>query len=488
MKNLYQFILLLTVSTITLSCSNDLEQEPISIISNDSFWKTKDDAKAGLLAAYTELRDRTDSDMYVLGEGRSEILGLGLVGDGGFRKYYENTLNADDAGPSWQGFYRIINTANLVIKNVPNIDFDVEGDKNNILAEAYTMRAYVYFVMARTWGDLIIHTEPIESSNADVTIKSRSSTAEVFSLIKSDLEMALSLYPNNELPNGRNRWSKAGANALKGNVFLWTGKMLGGGAEDFNIALNAFNDVVDTPNLNLLPNYSDVHNFDNKGNNEIIMGTRYDQLESTNNYIINMYIRAQAIPNDVDSETLALIGVPGGNTIIAPTKLVVDQFSLDDSRRSGTFLEIFSEDKLLTIIAQKNTGTVIDGSRNFLGDIVLYRLADILLMRAETLNALGQDPSEDINTVRMRAYGDNYPDHIFVSNSQSINDEEILKERLFELSLEGKRWWDLIRFNKVFDLVPSLQDKNDTKYLLWPISNGVLSTEPKVEQNPGWGF
>ena len=124
----------------------------------------------------------------------------------------------------------------------------------------------------------------------------------------------------------------------------------------------------------------------------------------------------------------------------------------------------------------------------FLNDVVLYRLADILLMRAETLNALDQDPSDDMNRVRERAYGENFPDHVFVNQSKSLNDEEILRERLFELMLEGKRWWDLVRFNKVFELVPSLQGRDDDKFLVWPISNEILSLEPKVEQNTGWGF
>ncbi len=488
MKNLYQF-LLLTVFTILLSCSGELDQEPISIISNDSFWKTKDDAEGALFGAYVDLRERSYLDMYYMGEARSEMLGEGLVGDGGLRKYYENTLSADDAGPSWEGFYKVINSANLIIKNVPNIDFEGDdGAKNNILAEAYTMRAFVYFVMTRTWGDLVIHTEPIESADPNLTQKQRSSRQEVFNLIKSDLDLAIDLFPNNELPTSRNQWSKAGARALKGNVFLWTGKVLGGGEGDFNIALNEFNSVVNTDGIDLLLNYSDVHDFDNKGNNEIIMAIRNEQFESRSNYVSNMYLSANTIPDDLDEETRLLVGQVGGNTIITPTKLVADQFSMDDTRRNATFLEIFSQGSLLTIIAQKNTGTVFNGNREFISDIVLYRLADVLLMRAETLNALGQDPSADMNKVRMRAYGDNFPLHIFVNQSQSLNDEEILKERLFELMLEGKRWWDLVRFNKVFDLVPSLQGKQDDKYLLWPIGNEVLSLEPNIEQNPGWGF
>ena len=109
-------------------------------------------------------------------------------------------------------------------------------------------------------------------------------------------------------------------------------------------------------------------------------------------------------------------------------------------------------------------------------------------MKAEAENALGQDPSASINKVRLRAYGENFENHIFVNGTKAENDSEILDERLRELFYEGKRWWDLIRFDKVFELVPYFQDHPDEEYkLLWPIGTNILTKEPKVEQNPGWG-
>ena len=60
-------------------------------------------------------------------------------------------------------------------------------------------------------------------------------------------------------------------------------------------------------------------------------------------------------------------------------------------------------------------------------------------MKAEAKNALGQDPSEEMNLIRKRAYGDNFDKHIFVNRSKELNDDEILKERLLELVFEGKK-------------------------------------------------
>ena len=81
-------------------------------------------------------------------------------------------------------------------------------DKAKMLAQAYTMRAFMYFVMTRTWGDLIIHTDPIENTNSEVLYKERRPQTEVFQLIKDDLEKALSLYPDDNFGDQRAMWSK----------------------------------------------------------------------------------------------------------------------------------------------------------------------------------------------------------------------------------------------------------------------------------------
>ena len=127
------------------------------------------------------------------------------------------------------------------------------------------------------------------------------------------------------------------------------------------------------------------------------------------------------------------------------------------------------------------------GVRYFKDDVILYRYADVLLMKAEAKNALGQDPSAEINQVRQRAYGTAFAQHTFVSGSKEQNDDAILQERLLELAFEGKRWWDLVRFNKAFDLVPSLQNrKGQNHLLLFPISSYILSLEPQIQQNAGY--
>lgn len=494
-----KYILLLAVGLIsTASCRKAIDLDPTSTITATSFYKTQDDVTGGVRGMYAALRVAAISDMFFMGEGRSDVLTSATAGTTGLDKYYLNTLNQTNSGPNWQQFYTTINAANLLIKYIPTITFTSQTIRDNALAQAYTMRAFVYFTLVRTWGGVPIRTTPTESYDPTAIQVARSTVQDVFKLIKADIDMAMTLYPNSTPDATRAQWSKPAAEALKGDVYLWTGKMLSGGSADFTTALNAFNDISATDFI-LLPNYSDIFSYTNKGNKEELFAVRFQQSDFTtgagSNYWSNMYVTnlgASTAPKGVSAATIAIIGTQGsGNTganIMQITQAVRDQFTMDDQRRAGTFYEIYNNDgTYLTSITTKGAGTVIGGSRNFYTDVMIYRYADVLLMKAEAKNALGQDPSAEMIAVRQRAYGSNYASHAFVNGTQAANDAAILKERLLELTTEGKRWWDLIRFGQVFNLVPSLAGKQAQTYLLlFPIGTTIRSLEPLVTENPGW--
>jgi hypothetical protein len=490
MKPIYKNLPAALVLLLVVACSDDLNVDPTSVITTNSFWKSQNDAEGALMGMYVELRGMAQS-LFMVGEQRGEIYAPGAFGEGVFI-LHRNQMNADTPGhDDWSGYYRIINSANLILKNVPNITFASEARKNEILAQAYTMRAFLYFVMTKTWGDLIIRTEPIEGFGADVTQKERSAQSEVFTLIKQDLDKALELYPNNAFSVNRGVWSRPATNALKGDVYLWTGKRLGGGNADFTTALAALN-AVDEADVELLPEFADIFKYENKGNKEILMSIRHQDLEP-GNYLWFMWIISSAVPSNIDQETRDMIfPIGNGQGLMITSDLVRNQFSTEDTRRDASFFEIFTIDadgnrNYFSNIALKFRGTIIGGNRVFLSDPILYRYADVILMKAEAKNALGQDPTTEMNMIRERAYGDNFGNHVFVSGSQEENDAAILQERLFELIYEGKRWWDLVRFGKAFELVPSLQGRESEQHLLlFPIANTVLSVEPLVKQNPGY--
>ena len=491
-KVIFIFSALSLISIV--SCKKGIETSPTSTITAGSFWTKQDDVTGGLRGMYLQLRGSSTtagatSDLYFLGEGRSEILTSATAGTTGLDKYYNNTLNVSNPGPSWIQFYSAINAANLLLKYVPLISFTTADAKNSALAQAYTMRAFVYFSLARSWGGVPIRTEPLESYDPVTVQLARSSVEDVCKLIKADLDQAISLFPNNTIDANRIAWSKPAANALKGDVYLWTGKVMNGGTADFTTALAALN-AAQTSTASLLPLYSDIFSFTNKTNNEIMMAVRFQANDgASSNYWANMYVSTLS---NVPASTVTFIGALGvgntGNNIMQITKEVRDQFTTDDQRRAGTFFEIYDNaNKYVTSVTTKGAGTVIGGVRSFFTDVILYRYADVLLMKAEAENALGTSPATEINLVRQRAYGANYSAHIFVNGGKAQNDDAILKERLLELTTEGKRWWDLVRFGQAFNLVPSLKGKDAQKYLLlFPIGQNIISQEPLVVENTGW--
>lgn len=500
MKKIKQIIIGAQIFVFLLLCSSctksDLDQIPTSSISSASFWKTPSDANGGLAGMYAIFRTQAASNHYIFGELRSEIIGNSVFGSANYEVFFNHTLNSNNVSPTyrgnittWQNLYSAVNHANLLLKHVPKIHFPTPATKNLILAQAYSMRAYIYFMMVRTWGDLVISTEPLEKIDASIQ-RERSPKEEVFKLIKADIEKAITLFPDNAFPTGRNTWSLPAVNALKAEVYLWTGKLMGGGAADFNTALSACNATA-SGTVALLPKFTDVFDYANKGNNEIIMASRLHILEVVTNIYRDMTLAplGQLTPPNIDEKSrLALTGL-GGFTYLAPTDLVTRQFTSDDQRTASSFVHVSTISPtgvktFLVTVPIKFRGATGYGAFD---DIVLYRYADVLLMKAEAKNALGQDPSLEMNLIRQRAYGTSFSSHVFVNGTRAQNDAEILKERLFELIFEGKRWWDLIRFGQAFNIVPALKARpNDTYLLLFPISESTLSIEPKVKQNPGY--
>ena len=478
---------------VTFSCTGEIDISPESTIGVNSFWKTEEDAQGGLYGMYNQFRNLAQEDLYYYGAGRSELMSFGLQ-NADFRiKYFENTLDANNADLDWQLTYRIVNYANLVIKNVPAIEFADESVKNEMLAQAYAMRANIYFIMAKTWGDVPLMTDPVEKFDAETTFKERTPLVEIFDFIKSDIEEGLALFPDNDFPVGRSIWSQPALNMLKGDVYLWTGKRMGGGTADITTALAALEEA-EGGEVALLENYRDIFSYENKGNQEVIFAVHFEDLEVGNNYFQDMYINANDISPNIINEIREEIGAVGGFNWWTASALVRNQFTEDDQRRDATFLEIYTTDttanntpSYLTSIVVKARGFPEAGTRKFLDDVIICRYADLLLMKAEAKNALGQDPSTEINRVRQRAYGDAFADHEFVSGSKEQNDEAILQERLFELAFEGKRWWDLVRFDKAFEKVPSLQGRESEQYLLlFPVPESTLSLNSKVKQTQGY--
>lgn len=135
--------------------------------------------------------------------------------------------------------------------------------------------------------------------------------------------------------------------------------------------------------------------------------------------------------------------------------------------------------------------------RSSYSTVIKYRYADVLLLKAEALllgNGSVGDAVDIINQIRHRAGLADLPSS--VTSSREAAFEALMKERRLELALEGQRWYDLVRWGKVEEVMNSLPDRDEGRaklgnlfnrnYYKLPISQSVLDQNPNLKQNPGY--
>lgn len=484
-KKIHLYTILFIALSLFNSCSDNLELTSESAITSNNFWKTEDDAKAGVNGMYFNLRTQTVQNYYLLGGARSAEIKSGVQSPLNFANYYNNNLNPQNVDVDWAGLYTVVNQANLVLKYVPKIQFSptTVNIQKRYIAEAHSMRALAYFIMARSWGGVPIITQPTENTNQSEYIVPRNTIEEVFTFIKSDIELAIANFP--DATNNKIQLSLPSVYALKADVNLWTAKQLGGGANDLNTALAAINAI--PPGPALLPNFKDVFAFGNKANNEVVFAVKYSLADLPSNVADNwnsfMFVGPADIAPISSATATAFFGTLGsgaGNAGISRVQPDINNFNFaaTDTRKDATFLTLMNGTLPVVTGLVKYSGTVDGSLRRFVSDIIMYRWADILLMKAEIKNALGQDPTTEMNLVMQRADAT----ALFTNGSKTANDAVILNERLKELAFEGKAWWDLVRFGKTAT-VPSMAGG---KVILFPISQNTINYNPKIIQNTGY--
>ncbi|WP_372801717.1 RagB/SusD family nutrient uptake outer membrane protein [Lutibacter sp.] len=498
----YIYILLATV--IFSSCESELELFSPSELTAAGFWNTETGAKAGHTGLYGTLRG-SNSALWMLGELRSDIWGGVTFESPSNVSFIESNFNATTAPfGAWGGFYTRLHRLNDFIINVPKVDFVNESEKNHLLGQAYGLRAFYYYTLTKTWGDVPIVLEPLTTVDPSNLGKARSPEAEVMTLIKSDIEESLRLFgsDNSFWLGSRVYWSKAATLALKGDVYIWSGNVLGGGNADFTAAKTALQQIA-SMGITLESSYENLWGSGNENNNEFIFAIQYKENEATN-FFNSMVGRSTEIYPNFDDKGNSMNGatVGGANRYGPSEKTLVLLDDNDDSRKATNFIYLYSNDNdgagYPNYDAANYFGAIFNkflgdedgtGGRIFESDTPIYRYADVLLLLAEAKNHLGEDPSGEINQIRARAYGDNYVSatHGYINGSKVDNANAILEERYKEFIGEGKRWWDLRRAGDSF-----VYDNNDyisssKSYLLkLPITVDMIGRNPLLEQTEGY--
>ena len=487
-------ILLISGVSFFTSCHGDLNVIQPSQFTSLSMWTEESDATSAVNGAYTQFRSAFSDLLNIYGELRSNWYESGAVNDAFFNRVGTNVLLSGDAGTNWSSIYTTINSANLILKHTPEISFTNEATRNEVMANAYFLRAYCYFTLVRVFGDCPLLTSGFESEKQEDMYPSRTAASEVYAQVETDIEEALRLMPASS--KLLHKASPAAINMLRTEYYLWKAKRLGGGNAALSTAQSSV-DAVLKAGYALLPTFADIFNLNNEANSELIWTLPYIVNENVTPGTSPNFFAYYLAPNG-DRTRLREAGytedeVPAGShaQYVVPTQAYCD-FLAEDARdtRTDVSVRVF-EDKFLTEEVQikrmvvKFKGSFANDTRSFDSDVPVYRLAEAYLLKAEVENALGNTDAalQNLNVVAKRAYGvDNY----YTARTQDAIDNAIISEILKEFVAESKAWWAYLRFNKEFELIETLKGREGEKNVtLWPIAP-ALNTNPNITQTEGY--
>ena len=475
-------LIFIIVALSFMSCIGDLDVTNKSAVSSKSMWKEEGDAKAAMYGLYNQFRSTFSYGYFTWGEYRTGLWGDGLTGQTSRDQVYQNQIPTNHYFSDWTELYTTINDANLIIKKVPIIHFNSENTKNEVLSNAYFVRAFCYYWIGRIWGDAPLLLEGYESDSQEGLYPQRTSAERIFEQIGNDIDKAYKLIPDGIV---KNRASKASIAILKADYDLWMYKVRKSGDNYLQDATEKIQSILTNPAYGLENNYADI--FNDQPNKEVIFEWTFVQGEftssETENYLVpSQYVTTKYINNPIQtgSHQQWCFFTPSFKSFL--TAIQADQ------RSKMTFSTFYDPDKEQTFQwINKFKGHWINNTRVFDSNILVYRYADAVLFDAEIKLAKNnlQGAINALNQIANRAYGiDN-----FYSNLTTFEDvkKAIVNERKKEFAAEGKLWWDFIRLGVVFEENPYLAGRqHETNVLLWPVSQNSINKNPELKQTEGF--
>lgn len=480
------------------SCKKFLDQQPYSQATDQTTWKSEADANSSVAGCYSLIRSalNTSITFYTYGDLISGEFS-GIVG-GDYA--YLDVLNvnwgigipsANTYDPRmklrlWTNFYTAIAQSNRCLQYIANMPVTVfsgedaaakQATQKRYLGEAYFTRAFNYFYIARVWGDAPVITTASDSSITQQL--PRLPQAEVLKQAIADANKAVEYlnWKDNSSADRAVRADKGAAFALLAHIYAWIG--------DYDNCSKACDSVINSGSYNLAgaADYMNIY----KGQSaesifEISQNSSSESMRATD-------------ANAITGVTLASPYL--GNSLQQPswqmnTGLVAGLFSdTNDVRYQKAFAKIATGSiNTYQCIKYANIQNINNNTayQVAVNNIIVFRLADIELLKAEALAAkAAPDYAGALSLVNaIRA----------VRNVAPLNGltgadllQTIADERGRELFLEGHRTFDLIRLERLtgeqqFDNITPAEFTAGKYY--WPIDPTLFNNNSKLTQTAFW--
>jgi len=458
-------IFLVSIITMTACLDEALNVQPVSETYTNKYWKSSGDVRAALNSIYADMQKSFTTnyganymDWY---EMRSDnFIGSVSIGNPQNGIINRNQLTAYSSPADWNLWYKSISTANYAIHFVPGIEAIPEVTRNNFLAEAYFLRAFCYFNLIRIWGDVPYMDQPVITLS-DLTWPTQTSKQVVMdSLILKDLHLSDSL--TDVTQTDMFRFSPGVLYSLYTDVAMWN--------HDYATALTYSQKLYTLNKYTLVStaNYGTI--FSTAITTENIWSLKWSYVNNNNNALYLNYVYT-APP------------------YLIPSKPVKDLWATNAWRkdmRRGQMLDsnyVYPTTHVTSLPYQaaiKKWGAVTITNEI---PLIMYRLADIILLRAEALNKTGsyQLALDELNKIRVRA---GLPKRLLTDYATAPDqtyaiESDILQDRQFELIGEGRRWFDLMRTGRA---VTTMNNFFDSYLKLYGVTNYVPFDPAKTWQ------
>ena len=595
-KILFSTILALAATgtmTLTTSCEDQLDIEQKGVIPTENFYKTDADAEAALVAAYEGFmcnvmgrnHDGGGPGIYthlklILNECGDDVLAAGAnSGDNTFgimlnQFYYD--AEAEVPKFMYTGLYHSVYDCNLVLDHFANATTAVQ---KRCAAEARVLRAYDYFLLANLWGTPPLVTHVLDASaqpfNCDKDPEHPMDHQQLIEWIAQECENAandLDERKSKDDKDGAVKVTKGFAWALAGKAYLF--------AKQYDKAKIALKKVIDSEKYDLVPGekYADNFHIEGDANEEKVFEINFEYNTGKSNWA-GMIQRSSWMETNywdwradhfvVSPNKVYCGGVDGWGGLGVP-QWFGDEFYANDGdsyRLKATLKHIddavyhmsYGKDEIDNMTdEQKKTSDKIGindpvqglygnstwlafkqimrasdtegkkyGDNIRLNNYLVMRYAEVLLNYAEACIQTGDldEAKKYINKIQERAGSKTV--------SETVDMDVLMKEKSYELWLEGCRWFDIMRwkdtkaierltkagtvvphlFDKVFR-APKADDQNVTwehgteansrfyttntpetnfkvgfkegKHEFFPYPQTVKDKNPNLEQNPGW--
>ncbi len=463
----YIYAAALFASSLSMNSCVSLDQDPQSFLRFETFPKDASNLASAADALYVDLWNGNyglNCRLQRINVGADDVTyraakpnnPLALIED----LYPNITQNDADFSTLWSLFTKAIYDSGKIITETPVNEADNSKEAvalRAVVGEAYFVRGLSYFYLVRLFGDLPLILTPEDAEKKDMQ---RVAVADIYDkAIVPDMERAVKWLPATSRTKDASTPSKWAAEAALGDIYMtMAGWPLNKGKEYYAKAESVLGDAIQNSGLKLATHYADLWKEANKTTEkEFLFGIMHSNANKKASNYGKSYYPSDFAPNAGWSDYYAsekfYLAYPNDER-------KAHNFMTEWNTKKGVVNYKKSADKLPAISKYYDYNDGLPGkSAQSNGITCIYRYADILLMYAEAsvraTNSVSAKATNALQEVQKRAQG--YADNATVTTTTNPSEflDAVFAENGWEFFAEMRRWFDLVRLEKLKDVKPT---------------------------------